>query len=98
MLCSELLSVPCPRMPALQPPPSLANYLSWVPWAASLTSWVALWLTFSLSGSMLTVKESLPFSVFPWCKALSVETEMPQSWLEASETPGICTCPEERKV
>lgn len=46
MRCSELLSVPCPRVPALQPPPCLANYLSWVPWAASLTSWVALWLTF----------------------------------------------------
>lgn len=48
------------------------------------------------------MKESLPFSaeVFLWCKALSVELEMPQSLLEATETPGskICTCLEERSV
>lgn len=34
-------------IPALQPPPSLVNCVAWVPWTTSLTSWVALWLTFS---------------------------------------------------
>lgn len=56
-------------IPALQPPPSLVNCVAWVPWTTSLTSWVALWLTFSaVRLHALYERVSSSSAVSLWCK------------------------------
>lgn len=71
-------------IPALQPPPSLVNCVAWVPWTTSLTSWVALWLTFS-TVRLHTLHERVSFLLCIVSVVQSLLIMLP-GWIEMSQS------------